>query len=249
MRIHVIACEVLFRELCMAAAQAGPIVDLTFVRKGLHDEPELLRRTLQELVDRAAEDGRADYIALCYGLCSNGTAGLRAPNMPLVIPRAHDCITLFLGSRQRYDEMFRQRPGTYYYTSGWLERGGDAPPPGAEEGKRLALGSFEELVRKYGEENARYLMEVQGAWKQRYTTACYIRMPLSHRDEYAQQVRKIAEENGWEYLEVEGDDRLIRALVEGQWDEAEFQIIEPGHELGCSYDERIFCCRTCRAGR
>lgn len=49
----------------------------------------------------------------------------------LVIPRAHDCITLYLGSRQRYLEQFNARPGTYWYSLDYLERySGD---------KRLAL--------------------------------------------------------------------------------------------------------------
>lgn len=69
--------------------------------------------------------GQVGAVVLGYGLGSNGMVGLRAGVVPLVIPRAHDCIS-FLGFRRRYVELFNKRWGTTYYTSGWLERGGDS---------------------------------------------------------------------------------------------------------------------------
>ena len=245
MRIYVVACEVLFRELSMAAAQSPAVVDLVFLRKGLHDAPDMLRETLSGRL-READQSEADAIVLGYGLCSNGTAGLRAGRLPIVIPRAHDCITLFLGSRERYERLFSERPGTYYYTSGWLERGGDTVPQAQQE-TPAGGQSFEELVARYGEDNARFLMEVQSSWRQHYTTACYIRMPLSHRPEYAAQVRKIAEDNGWEYLEIEGDDRLIRDMVSGQWDPSDFLVVQPGRQTRPSHDGNVLCA-ACMGG-
>ena len=41
-------------------------------------------------------------MVLAYGLCGGVTAGLHAGSITLVIPRAHDFITIFLGSRDRY---------------------------------------------------------------------------------------------------------------------------------------------------
>ena len=69
-----------------------------------------------------------DAVALAYGLCNNGLAGLEARRVPLVLLRAHDCITAFLGSRDRYARYFEDRPGTYFETTGWLERGVDGGP-------------------------------------------------------------------------------------------------------------------------
>ena len=56
-------------------------------------------------------------------LCSNGLVGLTARNIPVVVPRAHDCITLFLGSKERYLDYFQSHTGVYFKTSGWIERG------------------------------------------------------------------------------------------------------------------------------
>lgn len=244
MRISVIACEIMFRELCLAAAESPAVVDLHFLRKGLHDNPEVLRETVQERIN-GVDCAQTEAVVLGYGLCSNGTVGLRAGGVPLVVPRAHDCITLFLGSRERYARIFAERPGTYYYTSGWLERGGDRTPQPPDKGGGLMDQAYEDLVAKYGEDNARYLMEFQGHWRANYTHACYVRMPLSHREEYAEQVRQIAEENGWEYLEIEGDDALVRAMVSGDWDETDFLIVPPGQAVAASYDD---CVLRCAAG-
>ncbi|MFQ6099237.1 MAG: DUF1638 domain-containing protein, partial [Armatimonadota bacterium] len=121
MRLKVIACEVLYRELHVLATECGHEVQLAFQKFGLHDEPDKLRSETQRAIDETPSDG-VDYIALGYGICSNGLAGICAREIPLVIPRAHDCITLFLGSKERYAEEFRRHPGTYYYTAGWIER-------------------------------------------------------------------------------------------------------------------------------
>ena len=35
----------------------------------------------------------------------------------------HDCITLFLGSKEQYLDYFHTHPGVYFKTSGWFGRG------------------------------------------------------------------------------------------------------------------------------
>ena len=55
-------------------------------------------------------------------LCNNGVAGLRTKRVSLIVPRTHDCITLLLGSKERYREYFDAHPGTYFHFTGWIER-------------------------------------------------------------------------------------------------------------------------------
>ena len=92
----------MYRELCAAVARSPNQVDLEFVPKGLHDLgcTGMVQR-LQEALERVDET-RYDAMLLGYALCNNGLVGLRARTKPLIIPRAHDCITLFLGSAARY---------------------------------------------------------------------------------------------------------------------------------------------------
>ena len=113
-----------------AAARSRNLIDFEFLTQGYHDIPGTGRAEIQKRIDATAA-GRYDALLLGYGLCSNILTGLTTAHTQLVIPRAHDCITFFLGSKERYQECFNAKPGTYYYTSGWLEctkRRGDKGP-------------------------------------------------------------------------------------------------------------------------
>jgi hypothetical protein len=106
MRIHIIACRVLSREISYFAALSPHTVDITWLPQGLHDTPDQLRRMLQEAIDSIHDQvkknllkHRPDYIALGYGLCSNGVVGLTSRDIPMVIPRTDDCIALFLARK------------------------------------------------------------------------------------------------------------------------------------------------------
>ena len=122
MKLLLIGCEVILRELCEALLRSPHTVHTVFLPAGLHDRGTVVMRAeVQKAIDEA-ERGAYDAIVLGYGLCGNGMAGLRARSVQVVIPRAHDCITLLLGSRQRYAEFFLANSGTYYRSIGWVER-------------------------------------------------------------------------------------------------------------------------------
>ena len=120
LRLLALTCEVLARSVYLCAARSPNVVDVHLNRRGLHDDPPNLREILQEQIDRSGAP--YDALVLAYGLCGGATAGLRAGAIPLVVPRAHDCITLFLGSRERYQTEFSADPGTYWYVQDYLER-------------------------------------------------------------------------------------------------------------------------------
>src|ERR1022692_646944 len=118
MRFKLISCEVLFREMCDACAHSPHQVDLEFLPKGLHDlGRKPMAAKVQEAVDRTPE-GVYEAILLGYGLCGNGLDGLTARHTRLVLPRAHACIALLMGSRERYRQYFEENPGTYYRSTG-----------------------------------------------------------------------------------------------------------------------------------
>ena len=130
-RYILIGCEIMFREICLCAAQSNNIIDLVFMPKGLHDVGQKnMSQTLQNELDKI-DSKKYDAILLCYGLCNYGVKGLSAA-LPMVIPKAHDCITLFMGSKEKYTEYFKNNPGTFFHTSGWLERGGTMGVDGEE---------------------------------------------------------------------------------------------------------------------
>jgi hypothetical protein len=173
---------------------------------------------------------RPDAIALGYGLCSNGILGLVARSAPLVIPRAHDCITFFLGSKDSYHRHFHDEPGTYWFTSGWVERAGSHVPRTKEGGEGLQI-SYEEMVAKYGEDNAKYLYEIQQGWVKNYARAAFIGLDLGPQGVFRGEALRLAQERSWDFSDLPGDLRLVRKLVNGEWDEAEFLVVQPGQKV------------------
>ena len=101
MRLKLISCEVMYREICAAVAHSPHEIDIEFLPKGLHDlgGAAMLER-VQQAVD-AADPARYEVVLLGYGLCGNDIAGLVSRRLPIVIPRIHDCIGLLMGSRER----------------------------------------------------------------------------------------------------------------------------------------------------
>lgn len=239
MRLALLACAVLQRELSAEIAVSPSPVSVRWLRQGLHDTPELLRRQLQEGIDgieaenaELAPDKKYGAICIGYGLCSNGTAGLRAGALPLVIPRCDDCIALFLGSEARYRALFGEMPGTYWYNPGWIEH---AFTP-SEESYRLRFAGYAE---KYGEDNAAYLMEEERKWTEKYRCGAYIESPVYKCPAYAAYARSAAESFGWRFVQVGGSQDFLRALLAGGWDPERFRICPPGSvtraEYSCDY--------------
>lgn len=241
MRVKLISCEIFFREMCAAAARSVNQVDLEFLPKGLHDigSAGMLAR-VAEAVGRV-DCSRYDAIVLGYGLCNNGVAGLVAPAIPLVIPRAHDCITLFFGSQEKYLEYFNANPGTYFMTTGWLERGKDAG-----ELRQTSIYhragmdmSYDELVAKYGEDNAKYLWDTLCDTMRNYKQLTFIEMGVEPDDRFERQTQEQARERGWTFEKVAGDMGLIRRLLDGPWDQSDFLTVPPGRRVVTRLNEGI----------
>ncbi len=242
LRLKIIACDVLNRELSYLSGLSEQYTDITFLHQGLHDTPEVLRRNLQLEIDKA--DGgfpynyldtcpNYDYIIIAYGLCSNGIVGLSSKNVPLVIPRAHDCITLLLGSKAKYKSLFNQYPGTYWFSAGWIER---AWQPG--EKKFSAL--LEDYLQRYGEDNAEYLMEMEQNWLKEYKRAGLIAWDcFTNNDYYRSFTREAAEFLKWDFMEFEGNKNLLWNIVNGILNEDEVLIVPPSASVQPSYDDNI----------
>ncbi|HVM49431.1 MAG TPA: DUF1638 domain-containing protein [Candidatus Acidoferrum sp.] len=246
MFLKVIACEIAFRELCYAAARSSNLVDFEFLTQGYHDIPGTGRTEIQKRID-AVPAGKYDAIVLGYGLCSNILIGLASPHTRLIIPRAHDCITFFLGSKQRYKEFFDAHPGTYYYTSGWLEcmkrRGSTGPiwggaqlPASANESLN---GTYQQWVDKYGEDQAKYLLEEMSRWSNSYSHGTLINFDFVKHLKLREEVQRICAERGWEYAETEGDFRLFEKMLEGNWPEADFLVVPPGQKVVATNDDKV----------
>ena len=248
MRILCLGCEVVARPLYLCAAHSPHIVDIRLFQRGLHNDPADLYARLQTEIDSvagadAADGKRYDAIVMAYGLCGKATAGLIAREVPLVIPRAHDCITLFLGSRERYQDQFENFPGTYWYALDYVERDdGSGGPLALGSGSETDLNAVhDEYVRKYGQDNADYLMEVMGAWQQHYQRAALIDMGVGDIAAVEARAQADAARRGWTFDRIAGDVVLIHRLLAGDWD-GDFLVVEPGEQVHMSYDASVIGC-------
>ncbi len=240
MRLLALTCEVLARAVYLGAARSPHVVDVRLNRRGLHDDPPNLRTVLQEAIDGIGAPYEA--VALAYGLCGGATAGLRAGAIPLVVPRAHDCITLFLGSRARYATEFADHPGTYWYVGDYLERTSDGSAfagVGAVS-DAVARATYEEYVEKYGADNAAYLMETLGAWRDHYDRAAFVDLGIGGEAAAVEaQARDEADRRGWRFEKLAGNLVLVKRLLDGNWDPADFLVLQPGERLAMAYDETV----------
>lgn len=253
MRLKLLACKALTRELSYLSALSQNNIDFTFIRQGYHCAPDVLRRTLQAEID-AVESGTDshtnelggngdrispyasedfDAILIGYGLCSNGIMGLKSKSHPLVIPRGHDCITFFLGSKERYAELFHQMPGCFWYTASWIE---NAEMP-SEKAYNRQIEFFRE--KGYDEEDWDYLIKASNGWTQEYGTAAYIKMPFFDKQEHQTFTKEAADFYSWEYKEIEGDMGLLERFVSGSWNPEEFLVVPPGCTVLPSNDNGI----------
>ena len=225
MRLQFIVCKVMAEEARFCVNRSANDVDIILMEQGLHNEPERLRSEVRKALNKIRDDEGRSYDAslLGYGLCSNGIVGLSA-SVLLVVPRGHDCMTLLLGSKERYRQYFDSHKGIYWYSTGWIKT---VSMPGKERYEQ----TLNEYIEKYGPDNAQFLMETEQNWMKEYNWAAYIDWGFEGSEEEKEYTKRCAEFMGWQYDELKADPGLMQRLVDGQWSDEEFLIVQPGQKI------------------
>ncbi len=170
-----------------------------------------MAREIQAELDRIPP-GSVDQVILAYGLCSNGIVGVRATRGRLLIPRVHDCITLFLGSSQRHKEEQARAPGTYYLTAGWIRE------------KKDPLSIIDEYAERLSPEDAEWCMREE---LRNYTRIALVDTGLVPLEPSRPRAKANAEFLGLRYEELQGSSRFLRSLFTGELEEG-FVVVEEG---------------------
>lgn len=213
-RSVIIACRVMEPELAHCVAEANGAddrTDIVYIEQALHRTPDKLTLTVQEKIDQIARS--AARIILGYGLCAKGVVGVEARMAELIIPRCHDCIALFLGSPDRYLDLFRKMPGTYYLTPGWVAEQKDP------------LGIIEENVPKFGRETARWVIEEE---LKHYTHIALIDTGVEEMAPLRVRAMENAAVLEKRYVEIPGSLDYFRELLHGPYEEEKFLRLRPG---------------------
>jgi hypothetical protein len=196
MKTVILACSVMRTEI-EEVLSPDTEVEVRYLEQALHRTPHLMPGRLQAEIDAVA--GYAGRIVLGYGLCSNGLVGVAARQQSIIVPRCHDCITLFLGSRASYDELFHRIPGTYYLTPGWIEE------------KKDPLGIVEfDYTPRVGSETAIWAMQEE---LKHYTHVALISSGLTDIEPYRRRAKENAACFGKEYLELTGTLDYFRKMA------------------------------------
>lgn len=229
-RVHVIGCGVLAIDIKHVAERLEMEISTTFLKGGLHNEPKKLRLELQAAIDEVSKEEGCDRIAIGYGVCGRGTIGIQAREVPLIMPKAHDCIALFLGSDRAYKKEFSRFPGTYYVSAGWYEE--NVQPRTLRQGKAW-IGdrgvSYEKLVAKYGQEHAKEIMEFLNSWQKNYQRAVFIDTGAKKRNKYAEYAQAMAKEFEWNYEKLTGNLLLLEKLLTAEETDEEVLVVPPGY--------------------
>lgn len=222
MKLKLIICKVFAPEFAMFADTPGVERDVEYLELGEHAGPDLLRQKLQEKINEARG---YDAVVLGYGLCGRATEGIQAVHCPVVIFRSHDCGGILLGSRKKYEELFREMPSTPFSSAGFIESGDYF----REEGELAEGGSYRYLVEKYGEENAIYIREaMQPKLDGKLRPVYFIRTVDDDRS--LRKCRERASAEGREVIEVQGSVELLHQAACGILDEDAFLILRPGEK-------------------
>jgi hypothetical protein len=206
-RTKIIACQTVGEELKSLLPNG---YDMEMLEYGLHNVPDKLHDQLQAAIDRTGPE--YGTILIGYGMCANAILGLKSRRFRLVIPKADDCITLFLGSRQEYLRQLSLAPGTFFLTKGWIECGED---PYTE---------YCALRTKYGHGKA---YKITKRYIHNYTRLALINSGNYSSEAYRKYAKMVSDYFDLDYEEIPGSNELLEKFVSGAWEKG-FVIVPPG---------------------
>ena len=223
MPFAVIACDVFSAEIEHFLTATD--VPLFLLEMGLHDQPDNLRQKLQAKIDAVAAMPGITSIRLAYGRCGNGLDGITAPaGCELILPQAHDCVSILLGSTAKHEALLKAEPGTYFYSPGWV-RENRVPGPDREQAVRaLYAARFADDPEMIDE-----LVEADASAFAHHTCAAYI--SIIQHPESDQYCRQCARHMNWRHCVLEGDASLLRALLADQPLDARLVRIASGNTI------------------
>lgn len=123
MRIGIVACEILKREIEKITVDDPEVVHKEYLKWGLHDYPDELRSTVIEKINNLV--AKVDVIFLGYAVCKSLDSIPNVIRVPFVMLTEEDCIASMLGAKEYANER-AICPGTWFSPPGWAELGLDA---------------------------------------------------------------------------------------------------------------------------
>lgn len=230
LKYKIICCDVIEEEIKHVTAMSEHTFEIEYSKKAEHEKPDELRVGIQKMIDHS--EGY-DAILIGYGLCGNAIAGLKANKIPLIVPRAHDCCTLFLGSRKRFNELFEGKESMGWGSTGYCRRDGDYLR-NSDTGSILGYDrAYDEYVEEYGKENADFIWDSIHPVRDN-NEVLFISIPETDDNNVLEQFKDEAIKIGKTVRIEEGSINLLKKFAKGLWDE-DFLVVKPGCEIKAVY--------------
>jgi hypothetical protein len=208
---YIVACETLKQELESVMRNKDCAYPVVWVDSGKHAWPDKLRVSVQEAIDGIPPSCKT--ILILFGFCGNAMVGVEARNHRLVLPKAADCIPLFIGSRAERDAY---GTGTYFFTEGYINSGGS-----------IATDTSQ-VCQRYGEKRG---LSILKKMLENYKYFAVIDTGTFNVADVKIKVDNFAKLVEIPVKVIPGNLRIIEALVAGSWKEEEFFIFEPGEKI------------------
>ncbi len=91
--------------------------------------------------------------------------------------------------------------------------------------------TLDALIERYGEDNGKFLYDELTRYQQNYQQLTFIETGIEPDGRCEAEARVEAAEKGWRFEKVQGDLKLFRGLLAGDWDDANFLVVPPGHRI------------------
>ena len=239
MLIKFICCDVFMRIACALAAESPHIIDIEFVPMLAHDEPKRLNMLIKEKIEKSInESGRKyDAVILGFGLCGNSVTGLSCP-VPMIIPRAHDCCTIFMGGKEKFIAAFGDILSARWSSTGYFERcnGLNNGFIGTEQlASYKTSAEYISYAEQYGEENADYIWETMHPGIET-NEVVYIETDGFEYSNSLENYKREIEKAGKRLKIVKGDISMLESMINGEWNDGRFLVIPPGKKIMGVYD-------------
>jgi hypothetical protein len=227
-----ISCGMLSDELKTAYQKCNADCKIIWMKRALHNHPQSLKESLLTMINEHQDQ---DDIMLTYGLCGNGTLGIKSPDTRLIIPRFHDCIhqiiqsvdnyTVGNGEQWKIDETLKNKQkqtmaGHLYLTRSWTLD------------QEAMLQQSQAIIKKYGEHQGQEILnEMYGSYTDIdvIDTGAYDVGPVFQYALDAANINNL-NENQLKVNQIKGSTLILEKMLRGEWD-VDFIVLEPGEEL------------------
>ncbi|MDD1755452.1 MAG: DUF1638 domain-containing protein [Methanomassiliicoccales archaeon] len=120
LRVGIIACEILKREIELMTKDDPDIVHREYLEFALHVDSAFLKATVKDKVN--ALKGKVDAVFLGYAICQSLRDVDKEVSIPTSMLESDDCIGAFITPLE-YEKEKRKCTGTWFSSPGWAELG------------------------------------------------------------------------------------------------------------------------------